>query len=93
MVNSPVVEVAPLERCKLSRFENNSSLETVAEGKKNEHCPEEMTVDWPSVRKTSSKFASSSESAVSTTSSPPAKPKSSGKEQGRSKGNRKKRDS
>ena len=85
---SPVMEVAPLQASKLSVFENPSNSD---EGKRNGYAPEEMTANWPSVRKTSCKFASSS--ATESTTSGSAKPKSSGKEQGMTKRNRRKRDS
>ena len=76
--NTPVLEVAPLERSKLSVFENPGDC--VDERKGEKHSPEEMHGDWPSVRKTSCKFGSPSHSLTSSSSS--SSGKASGKEQG-----------
>ena len=96
MGKSAAVDVAPLERSKLSVFESPKPLETVDEGKREKHAPEDIHAEWPSVRKTSSKFGSPSHSLTSSSSSSSGKGssgKGSGKEQGKAKGNRKKRDS
>jgi hypothetical protein len=92
---SPVVEVTPLVRSKLSMFENPNSAED--EGKRERHVvPEEIHSDWPSVRKTSCKFGSPSHSLTSSSSSSgkgSGKEQPKGKEQGKAKGSRSKRDS